>query len=157
MNIEPIGTIITPFEDPAKTPRYPRMATGVEGIVEVLPQYADGLKDLEGFERIWLLFCFHRSQGAQLLVRPPFDEQNLRGVFATRSPQRPNPIGMSCVRLVRIQGNMLCIQDVDMLNGTPLLDIKPYVPQADSFEVTRIGWFAGRKTGEAMDETGECR
>jgi tRNA (adenine37-N6)-methyltransferase len=153
--IEPIGTIITPFEDPSKTPWHPRMAAGVEGIVELLPQYAQGLKDLEGFERIWLLFCFHRSQGPQLLVRPPFDEQNLRGVFATRSPQRPNAIGMSCVRLIRVEGNMLCVHDVDMLNGTPLLDIKPYVPRADCFEATRIGWLEGKDTGETMTDTGD--
>jgi len=153
--IEPIGTIVTPFEDPSKTPRHPRMAAGVEGIVELLPQYAEGLKDLEGFERIWLLFCFHRSQGAKLLVRPFFDEQNFRGVFATRSPHRPNAIGMSCVRLVRVQGNMLCVQDVDMLNGTPLLDIKPYVPRMDLFEVTRIGWLEGKDTGEAIGDAGD--
>ena len=131
------------------------MAAGVEGIVELLPQYAEGLKDLEGFERIWLLFCFHRSQGAKLLVRPFFDEQNFRGVFATRSPHRPNAIGMSCVRLVRVQGNMLCVQDVDMLNGTPLLDIKPYVPRMDLFEVTRIGWLEGKDTGEAIGDAGD--
>jgi len=132
------------------------MATGVEGIVEVLPQFADGLKDLEGFDRIWLLFCFHRSMGPQLLVKPPFDPEHLHGVFATRSPNRPNAIGMSCVRLKRVQGNMLCVSDVDMLNGSPLLDIKPYVPQADSFEVTRIGWLEGKDLNPPVDDSATC-
>ena len=155
MIIEPIGTIMTPFEDPSHTPRQPSMAAGAEGIVELLPQYAQGLKDLEGFERIWLMFWFHRAQGPELLVRPLLDEQNVRGVFATRSPRRPNAIGMSCVRLIRIQGNMLCVRDVDMLNGTPLLDIKPYVPRADSFEGTRIGWLEGKDADEALSDTGD--
>ena len=155
MIIEPIGTIITPFEDPSQTPRHPRMAAGARGIVEVLPKYAEGLKDLEGFERIWLLFSFHKSPGSQLLVRPPFDEQNLHGIFATRSPHRPNAIGMSCVRLIHIDGNMICVGGVDMLNGTPLLDIKPYVPRADSFEATRIGWLEGKDTGETIGDACE--
>ena len=90
------------------------------------------------------VFQFHKSTGSQLLVRPPFDPDNIHGVFATRSPNRPNPICISCIRLVRVQGNMLCVADVDMLNGTPILDIKPYVPKADVFDVTRIGWLEGK-------------
>ena len=144
MTFDPIGIIYTPFEDPQATPRYPRMAAGAQGTIELLPQYTDGLKDLDGFERIWVVFQFHKSTGSQLLVRPPFDPDNTHGVFATRSPNRPNPIGISCVRLVRVQGNMLCVADVDMLNGTPILDIKPYVPITDFFEVSRIGWFTGK-------------
>ncbi len=144
MNFERIGTIYTPFEDPSKTPRNPRQAAGSRGIVELLPQYAQGLQDLEGFERIWLLFQFHVSPGPQLLVKPLLDPEHERGVFATRSPHRPNAIGLSCVHLIHVDGHMICVEGVDMLNGSPLLDIKPYVPRADCFEGARIGWLEGK-------------
>jgi len=143
VRLRPIGVIRTPFRDPAVTPIQPRRAQGVEGCVELFEQYRTGLQDLEGFERIWLLYWFHRAGAPRLLVVPFLDNRQ-HGVFATRAPSRPNAIGMSCVRLLRIVGNVLHVADVDILDGTPLLDIKPYVPQFDCYEVARTGWLEAR-------------
>ncbi|MGD9037864.1 MAG: tRNA (N6-threonylcarbamoyladenosine(37)-N6)-methyltransferase TrmO, partial [Syntrophobacterales bacterium] len=107
------------------------------------PEYGDGLKDLDGFSHIFLLYHFHLSQGYSLTVKPYLDD-SLRGVFATRAPRRPNAIGISVVRLVEIEGCTLHIEDLDIADSTPLLDIKPYVPEFDSREVERIGWLAGK-------------
>ena len=142
MQLKPIGVIHSPFLQSAGAPIQSRMARGAEGEVVVDQEYAAGLKDLEGFERIWLLYWFDRaaSSDARLIVRPYLDDAE-RGVFATRAPARPNPIGMSPVRLLSVQGNVLRIADVDILNDTPLLDIKPYVPHFDSYATNRNGWF----------------
>jgi tRNA-Thr(GGU) m(6)t(6)A37 methyltransferase TsaA len=118
-------------------------ADGAAGTVDLKPQYAEGLKDLEGFSHLILVYHFHRSEGYQLRVRPFLDEAT-RGVFATRAPRRPNAIGISTVRLERIEGNRLYVSDLDMVDGTPLLDIKPYVPQFDDRQKARIGWLEGR-------------
>ncbi len=146
MNLEftPIGTIHSPHRQAEGTPIQPRWAAGVEGTVEVLPQFAAGLRDLEGFERIWLLFWCDRAREAKLEVTP-FRDNQTRGVFATRAPSRPNPIGLSCVRLLGIEGAILRISDVDMLDGTPLLDIKPYLPDCDVFPAERTGWYANAR------------
>ncbi len=117
-------------------------AEDTKGTVEVFPEFTDGLKDVEGFSHIILLYHFHLA-GNALQVKPYMDDQ-LRGVFATRAPSRPNPIGMSIVRLVRVEGGRLHIQDVDVVDGTPLLDIKPYVPEFDAREATSIGWLKKR-------------
>lgn len=135
----PIGRIRTPFSQREGTPIQPVGARGVEGTVEVDEEYAGGLKDLDGFSHIFLLYHFHRSEGWTPEVVPFMDDQP-RGVFATRAPARPNPIGISLVRLVGVKGRTLLVQDVDMLDGTPLLDIKPYLPEFDSREVTARGW-----------------
>lgn len=105
--------------------------------------YAAGLKDLRGFSHIILLYLFHLSDGYSLEVRPFLDEE-ARGLFATRAPSRPSPIGISIVRLLEINGNKLVIEDVDMVDGTPLLDIKPYVPAFDHRENVRTGWLEGK-------------
>jgi tRNA-Thr(GGU) m(6)t(6)A37 methyltransferase TsaA len=139
MDIEPIGVIRTPFTQAEGTPIQSAVAAGAEGRVEVYPAFADGLKDLDGFDRVWLLYWFDRAAPARLRVVPYLDEVE-RGVFATRAPCRPNPIGISSVRLVRVVGNVLHVREVDMLDGTPLLDIKPYAPRFDHFEVGRCGW-----------------
>ncbi|RLE77724.1 MAG: tRNA (N6-threonylcarbamoyladenosine(37)-N6)-methyltransferase TrmO [Thermoprotei archaeon] len=139
----PIGVIRTPFKDVRGVPIQPTAAEGVRGVVEVYPEYADGLKDLEGFSHVILIYHFHLVRGYRLLVVPYLDSA-ARGVFATRAPARPNPIGMSVVRLVRVEGNLLHVEDVDIVDGTPLLDIKPYVPQFDCRPQARIGWLAGR-------------
>ena len=146
MNLEftPIGTIHSPHRQAEGTPIQPRWAAGVEGTVEVLPQFAAGLRDLEGFERIWLLFWCDRAREAKLEVTP-FRDNQTRGVFATRAPSRPNPIGLSCVRLLGIEGAILRISDVDMLDGTPLLDIKPYLPDCDVFPAERTGRYANAR------------
>lgn len=139
--IQPIGVIRTPFHGAAGTPIQSSVAGGAEGRVELLPEFAPGLGDLAGFERVWLLYSFHQASAPQLLVRPYLDKVE-RGIFATRAPARPNRIGMSAVRLLGIQGATLLVSDVDMLDGTPLLDVKPYVPAFDHFSVERTGWYA---------------
>ena len=147
----PIGVIHSPFKQTKGMPIQPAGARGVAGTVEVIPEYADGLKDLDGFSHIFLLYHFHLSQGYSLTVKPYLDD-SLRGVFATRAPRRPNAIGISVVRLVEIEGCTLHIEDLDIVDSTPLLDIKPYVSEFDSREVERIGWLAGK--AEKVAEVG---
>jgi tRNA-Thr(GGU) m(6)t(6)A37 methyltransferase TsaA len=144
MSLNPIGVIHSSFIEARDTPIQPVFAEGSQGVVEVYEPYRQGLKDLEGFERIWLIYWFHRASRPRLLVKPYMDDTE-RGLFATRAPCRPNPIGISAVRLIRVENGTLYIEDVDILDGTPLLDIKPYVPKFDCFEAKRIGWFAGVK------------
>ena len=141
MKIEyhPIGIIHSPFTELSGMPIQPAGAAGVEGTVEVFPKYNDGLKDLEGFSHIIMLYHFHRSKGFKLHV-VPFMDSTPRGVFATRAPKRPNPIGLSVIKLQKIQDNILYVENVDILDGTPLLDIKPYVPEFDEQTEVRAGW-----------------
>jgi tRNA (adenine37-N6)-methyltransferase len=139
LTLRPIGLIHSPFDDAEGTPIQPSMAQGAVGTVEILPEYVEGLRDLEGFERIWLIYWFDRSCDAKLRVTP-FRDTEERGLFATRAPSRPNPIGISSVKLLSIEGAALKVEDVDILDGTPLLDIKPYVPAFDVFETRRSGW-----------------
>lgn len=140
-----IGIICSPFIEPAGTPIQPVYADGAEGTVEVFEPFAEGLADLEGFDRIWLLYWCHRSGGSKMRVIPYRDTQE-HGLFATRAPARPNPIGLSCVSLQRIAGNVLYVGDLDILDGTPLLDIKPYVPAFDSFPTARSGWVSEERS-----------
>lgn len=140
--VRPIGVIHTPHKEARGTPIQPKFAEGIEGTVEVDSQYVEGLADLDGFERIWLVYWFDRSPGMRLRVKPFMDDAE-RGLFATRAPCRPNPIGFSCVRLLKIDGNVLHVADVDMLDGTPLLDIKPYIARFDTWDVDRSGWQDG--------------
>ncbi|HEY64601.1 MAG TPA: tRNA (N6-threonylcarbamoyladenosine(37)-N6)-methyltransferase TrmO [Caldilineae bacterium] len=140
----PIGVIHSPFKDIAGMPIQPTGAANVQGTVEVLPEFVEGLKDLEGFSHVILLYHFHRVQEVKLTVIPFMDSEP-HGVFATRAPKRPNPIGLSVVKLIRIEGNVLYIENVDILDGTPLLDIKPYVPEFDQPLVERIGWLERAK------------
>ncbi|AFK22559.1 tRNA (N6-threonylcarbamoyladenosine(37)-N6)-methyltransferase TrmO [Pyrococcus sp. ST04] len=135
----PIGIIHTPFKTPRGVPIQPSAAQGVKGVVEVFEEYSQGLKDIEGFSHIILIYHFHLAKGDDLLVTPYMDEER-HGVFATRAPSRPNPIGISVVRLVNVEKNRLYVEDVDIVDGTPLLDIKPYVPEFDIRNVERIGW-----------------
>jgi tRNA (adenine37-N6)-methyltransferase len=141
-NIEyqPIGFIHSPFIEPKGTPIQPPAAKGVKGTVEVFPEYAEGLKDLEGMSHIFLIYHIHLIKEKPLIVKPYLDNAT-HGVFATRSPGRPNPIGVSIVRLLGIQGNILNVQEIDIIDGTPLLDIKPYVPDFDIRTSTSMGWF----------------
>ena len=136
---KPIGIIHSPYKEPRGTPIQPTAAKDVEGTVEIFHEYAEGLKDIEGFSHIILVYHFHLSKEFSLKIKPYMDN-SLRGVFATRSPSRPNPIGISVVRLIRVKGNILHIRDVDIVDGTPLLDIKPYVPEFDVRKVEKIGW-----------------
>ena len=136
---KPIGVIHSPFKEPRGTPIQPAGAKDTKGIVEIFPEYAEGLKDIEGFSHIILLYHFHLSKGSTLIAKPFMDNQT-HGVFAMRGPSRPNPIGISVVRLAKVEGKMLHIRDVDIVDGTPLLDVKPYVPEFDIREVEGIGW-----------------
>lgn len=150
----PIGVIHTPFDKPKGAPIQPRRSGGAEGTIELLPEYVPGLSDLDGFSHIVLLYWLHLSSGYKLKVVPFLDDVQ-RGLFATRSPRRPNPIGLSVVELKRIDDNVLHIRHVDMIDGTPLLDIKPYVPDFDDVSEIRIGWLeakARRSSDTSADE-----
>jgi tRNA (adenine37-N6)-methyltransferase len=124
-------------------PIQPTGAAGIAGTIELYPEYTGGLKDLEGFSHIILIYHFHLSTGFSLQVKPFLDD-TLRGLFSTRAPRRPNPIGLSIVRLVKVEGSTLHIENVDIVDGTPLLDIKPYVPELDGINAERIGWLSGK-------------
>ena len=125
-------------------PIQPVGAQGIRGELILNPAFIEGLKDLDGFSHIYLIYFFHKSEGYHLQV-PPFLDDELHGVFATRAPRRPNQIGLSLVKLIAIQDEILILEDVDMLDGTPVLDIKPYVPIFEQKEVYRIGWLAGNE------------
>ncbi|HQE93669.1 MAG TPA: tRNA (N6-threonylcarbamoyladenosine(37)-N6)-methyltransferase TrmO [Anaerolineae bacterium] len=135
----PIGVLHTPFQDIAGMPIQPAGAAGVRGVAEVFSEFALGLQDLEGFSHVIVLYHFHRAPASRLLVTPFLDIEP-RGVFATRAPARPNPIGLSVVRLLAREGNILHLENVDMLDGTPLLDLKPYIPAFDGGAADRVGW-----------------
>jgi tRNA-Thr(GGU) m(6)t(6)A37 methyltransferase TsaA len=141
-SFRPVGTIRTPYHDPAGMPIQPAGARGVRGTVEIFEEYKNGLLDLEGFSRIFLIYPFHRSQGYELAAMPFLDTVS-HGVFATRAPRRPNAIGLSIVKLVAVNGCTLLVEDVDILDGTPLLDIKPYVPAFDAYPDEKAGWLDG--------------
>lgn len=135
----PIGVIHSPFTDLKQMPIQPTGRSCAPGTVEVFAEFSEGLKDLDGFSHLILLYHFHQSRQVTLTVTP-FLESAARGLFATRAPTRPNPIGISIVELVSIQANFLQIANLDILDGTPLLDIKPYVPDFDRPAAARVGW-----------------
>ncbi|MBN1481820.1 tRNA (N6-threonylcarbamoyladenosine(37)-N6)-methyltransferase TrmO [candidate division KSB1 bacterium] len=146
LEYHPIGIIHTPFTTRQGMPIQPTGAAGIQGTIEVYQEYQDGLSDLDGFSHIFLIYHFHASQGFELRV-VPFMDSVPRGLFATRAPRRPNPVGLSVVQLEKIMDGILYIRNVDMLDGTPLLDIKPYVPEFDSQNDFRTGWLEhARKT-----------
>ncbi|HNX17426.1 MAG TPA: tRNA (N6-threonylcarbamoyladenosine(37)-N6)-methyltransferase TrmO [Methanoregula sp.] len=136
----PIGTIHSPFTDIAGMPIQPVGARGVRGTIEIRDDLCEGLCDLAVFSRIILIYALHRCSGYSLTVTPFLDPVP-HGIFATRSPKRPNAIGLSVVRLAGVDGCTITIEDVDVLDGTPLLDIKPYVPSFDAYPDSCCGWF----------------
>jgi tRNA (adenine37-N6)-methyltransferase len=138
----PIGVIRSAHTQPEITPIQPVFAEGCRGRVELLREFAAGLKDLEGFSHIYLIYHLHRAPPPRLLVMP-FLQDVEHGIFATRTPCRPNPIGMSIVRLLRVAGCTLEVDELDVLDGTPLLDIKPYTARFDRVDETRNGWQDG--------------
>jgi tRNA (adenine37-N6)-methyltransferase len=140
--LKPIGLIHSPFSEKEETPIQAARSRAT-GQVEVYPQYAEGLEGVEGFSHLILLYVFHCSEGYNLKVTPFLDNEE-HGLFATRHPHRPNPIGLSIVRLLKREGNLLEIEGVDVLDGTPLLDIKPYVPDFDLHADARTGWYETR-------------
>jgi tRNA (adenine37-N6)-methyltransferase len=137
----PIGVIRSPFKETAGMPIQAAAATGIVGTIELDPVYGEGLQDIHEFSHLILLYHLHLVREAKLKVTPFLDDQP-HGIFATRSPKRPNPIGLSIVRLTGVNGSTLDIEDVDIVDGTPLLDIKPWVPDFDMRTEARIGWFA---------------
>jgi len=145
IRFRPIGVIRSPYTVPEETPIQPVFAAGTPGRVELLEEYSGGLQDLEGFSHIFLFYVFDRAPAPRLMVRPFLDRKE-RGVFSTRAPCRPNPLGFSLVRLDRREGPLLHVLDIDVLDGTPLLDIKPFSTRFDAREKTRSGWL------ETVDE-----
>lgn len=142
IEFKPIGVIHSPYKTKQEMPiQAYQSKKGAE--IEVFKEYADGLKDIEGFSHIIILYWFHKSKGYSLHVRPFLDE-NFRGIFACRHPDRPNPIGISTVKLLERKGNILRVEGIDVLDGTPLIDIKPYIPKFDERKDAKVGWIKGK-------------
>ncbi len=141
IKFKPIGIIHSPFKNAKGTPIQPSAARDAEGSIELFEEYMDGLLDLEGFSHIILIYHFHLARKSKLRQKP-FMNGRLHGVFSIRSPSRPNPIGISVVRLQEMEGNILKVKGLDIIDGTPLLDIKPYVPEFDSHAAEHIGWLS---------------
>jgi tRNA-Thr(GGU) m(6)t(6)A37 methyltransferase TsaA len=141
LELRPIGIVRSPFADRLSAPRQPGAAQGVQGTFELYPRsnYEHALEDIASFRFIWVLFWFHKNQSFRPKVLPP-RSQSRRGVFSTRSPYRPNPIGMSAVELLGVEGLTLRVQNLDILDGTPILDLKPYIPYTDSIPGADSGW-----------------
>lgn len=155
ISFQPIGVINTPFKDLKNMPIQPKGGKGIKGSVEIFPEYVDGLLDLDGFSHIMLLFHFHLAEGYKLQTKP-FMEDIKHGVFAIRAPKRPNPIGLSIVRLISIRENILNIENLDIIDGTPLLDIKPYIPDFEEFDDIRAGW-AEKHAGKVKHQKSDKR
>ena len=147
--VRPIGIIHSPFRRQAGTPIQAGMAESEEATATLFPEFAPVLRDLDGFDRAWLLCWMDRAAPGDLLVTPYLDTRP-HGVFATRSPARPNPISPSCVRLLEVTGREIRFAGVDLLDGTPLLDVKPYVPDFDVHEARRCGWYDRVKRPQAV-------
>ena len=140
LTMHPIGLIHSPYTETSQIPKGPGAKHDAEGVLELLPEYEAGLKDVEGFSHFYILWVFDRATGFDLVATPPVDPRP-HGVFSTRSPRRPNPIGLTVVRLLRRAGNKVYVHGVDMLDGTPILDIKPYLSSIPEDELRR-GWLA---------------
>lgn len=160
--VTPIGVVRSPYLARHGTPQQAALddpeadAALPEARIELFPDRvaAETLDDLEGMERIWVIAFLHLCQGYANKVRPPRGPAVKRGVFSTRSPHRPNPLGLSAVRLVRVDGHVLHVRGIDLLDGTPVLDIKPYVPYADAFPEARAGWIESIPKGSSQHGRG---
>ena len=155
ITFQAIGLIHSPFKDLEAMPIQPASKASGPGRVEIFPEYQDGLKDLDGFSHMILLYHMHATREYSLTVTP-FLDTSPRGLFATRAPARPNPIGLSIVNLIRVEGGVLYVDDLDVLDGTPLLDLKPYVPEFDHRPDARIGWLE-KASGEVKGKTSDNR
>ena len=156
LRLEPIGVVRSALKSKAEAARQPAAATGVTARIELHPghNFEHALEDLEGWERIWVLFWFHLNRSWRPKVLPPRSASGRKGVFATRSPYRPNPLGLSVVRLERVEGLTLHIRDVDLVDGTPVLDIKPYVPYTDAWPGSATGWLEDEEQAVQRAATG---
>ena len=143
--LEPVGVLRCARRTKVEAPRQPAAADDLTGVIELLPghNYEHALADLDGWERIWVLFWFHHNDGWRPKVLPPRSSSGRKGVFATRAPHRPNPLGLSALRLLRVDGLAVHVAGVDLLDGTPVLDLKPYVAYTDAWPESRNGWLAG--------------
>lgn len=150
INLNIIGTIHSPFKELKNMPIQPAGAKNIEGEIVISSDYTDGLKDLESFSHIYLIYHFHKVSEARLKIIPFMDTKE-HGIFATRAPLRPSPIGISIVELIGRQGNRLRIRGIDVLDGTPLIDIKPYIPHFDHQEKATCGWMG--KSKKEVEET----
>lgn len=157
MNItyQPIGYFNTPHTDVRGMPIQPSGAGEVHGTITVLPEFCEGLRDIEDFSYLIVLYHLHEICGQELTVTP-FLDNSPHGIFATRSPKRPNPVGLSVIKLVGVAGDTLLLRNVDVLDGTPVIDIKPYVPDFDVWPARRVGWFEG-KSGNATSTRSDDR
>jgi tRNA-Thr(GGU) m(6)t(6)A37 methyltransferase TsaA len=142
LELKPIGTIHSPYKDSGEGP-YQGHRSKKASRIEVFKEFEEGLKDIEGFSHIIVIFWFHKSQGYHLLVKTPWDDI-LHGLFATRSPHRPCPLGLTVVELVAREKNILKVKGLDAIDGTPLLDIKPYIPSIDKKSAIKLGWLKGK-------------
>jgi tRNA-Thr(GGU) m(6)t(6)A37 methyltransferase TsaA len=142
IKFKPIGVIHSPYKRSGESPIQGALRPEVEGLIEIFPEYQEGLKDIDNFSHLVILYFFHLSRGYSLLAKPYLGDA-LRGIFAIRSPHRPNPIGFSVVRLLGREKNVLKVSEIDILDGAPLLDIKPYVPQFDCRTEAKAGWLEG--------------
>jgi tRNA-Thr(GGU) m(6)t(6)A37 methyltransferase TsaA len=140
IQMQPIGTICSPFEETSQIPKGPGAEHKADGTIEIRPELEAGLQDIEGFSHLFVIWVFNRIEGSDLLAHPPTDDRP-HGVFATRSPRRPNPLALTVVQLLGREGNVLRVRGVDMLNGTPVLDIKPYLSSIPAENIQR-GWLA---------------
>ena len=150
---KPIGKIYTPFKDREGMPIQPTGAKGVKGTITIEQEYIEGLKDLDGFSHVILIYHFHLINECKLTL-VPFMDDKAHGVFSTRAPKRPNPIGFSVVKLNKIEGNIIHIENIDVLNETPLLDIKPFIPDVDCVTAEKLGWLERKshKMGEKKSD-----
>jgi tRNA-Thr(GGU) m(6)t(6)A37 methyltransferase TsaA len=144
-----IGHVSSPYQDTSKVPKGLGAKHEAEGVLEIMPEFELGLTDIEGFSHLFVIWSFDRSEGFALLGTPPSDNRP-HGVFATRSPRRPNPIGLTVVELLRRDGRLLHVRGVDMLDGTPILDIKPYLSSVPP-ELLRRGWLAEAEARQRSD------
>jgi tRNA-Thr(GGU) m(6)t(6)A37 methyltransferase TsaA len=152
--VRPIGYVHSPFSKADQVPRGLGAKHDERGVLEILPEFEHGLKDIEGFSHLYVLWVFDRSHGYELVGTPPCDTRP-HGVFASRSPRRPNPIALTVVRLVCRDGNQLQVQDVDMVEGTPILDIKPYLSSVPDSELKR-GWLADAEARHEAERQGRA-
>ncbi len=153
LTLRPIGYVRAPYADRSEAPRQPRASSDTPAVIELLPgrRYELALSDLEGWDYLWVLFWFHKNAGWRPMVLPPRSERR-RGVFSTRTPHRPNPLGLSVVRLERVVKRCVHVRGCDMLDGTPVFDLKPYVPWADAIPQARTGWLAPPDDERAENE-----
>jgi tRNA-Thr(GGU) m(6)t(6)A37 methyltransferase TsaA len=145
----PIGFVRSPYTETSAIPKGLAAKHDVDGVLDILPEFEAGLRDIEGFSHLFVLWVFHKSEGVSLVANPPCDDRS-HGVFATRSPQRPNPIGLTVVQLLRREGRLLHVRGVDMLDGTPVVDLKPYLSSVPD-EALRRGWLAEVEARRAAD------